>query len=77
MTRKEEIDARKVEIRKEIESADNVAQVEKLEAEVDALNEERKQIERHKEDAVTSKKITEERANVIEREEKNMKMQKN
>lgn len=76
MTRKEEIETRKVEIRKEVESAENVEQVEKLEAELDALNEERKQIESHEKDEITSKKITEEKSEVIEREERKMKNEK-
>lgn len=76
MTRKEEIETRKVEIRKEVESAENVEQVEKLEAELDALNEERKQIESHEKDEITSKKITEEKSKVIEREERKMKIEK-
>lgn len=76
MTRKEEIETRKVEIRKEVESAENVEQVEKLEAELDALNEERKQIESHEKDEITSKKMTEEKSKVIEREERKMKNEK-
>lgn len=76
MTRKEEIETRKVEIRKEVESAENVEEVEKLEAELDALNEERKQIESHEKDEITSKKITEEKSKVIEREERKMKNEK-
>lgn len=76
MTRKEEIETRKVEIRKEVESAENVEQVEKLEVELDALNEERKQIESHEKDEITSKKITEEKSKVIEREERKMKNEK-
>lgn len=76
MTRKEEIETRKVEIRKEVESAENVEQVEKLEAELDALNEERKQIESHEKDEITSKKITEEKSKVIEREERKMNNEK-
>ena len=76
MTRKEEIETRKVEIRKEVESAENVEQVEKLEAELDALNEERKQIESHEKDEITSKKITEEKSEVIKGEERKMKNEK-
>ena len=76
MTRKEEIEARKVEIRNEVEAAENVEKVERLEEEVDALNEEIKQIESHEEDEGTSKKITEEKSKVIEREERKMKNEK-
>lgn len=45
MSRKEEIESRKVEIREEVESAETTEQVEELEKEVDALNEESAQIE--------------------------------
>lgn len=44
MTRLEEIEARKVEIREEVESTENIEKVEELEKEVDALNEEVEQI---------------------------------
>lgn len=45
MTRKEEIEARKMEIREEVENTDNLEVVEKLNEEVESLNEEEKQIE--------------------------------
>ena len=45
MTRKEEIEARKVEIREEVENTDNLEVVEKLNEEVEALNQEEEQIE--------------------------------
>ena len=45
MTRKEEIEARKIEIREEVENAETTEEVEELEKEVDALNEEEEQIE--------------------------------
>ena len=45
MTRKEEIEARKMEIREEVENAETTEEVEELEKEVDALNEEEEQIE--------------------------------
>lgn len=44
MSRKEEIEARKVEIREEVDKAETTEQVEELEKEVDALNEESEQI---------------------------------
>lgn len=45
MTRKEEIEARKAEIRSEVESAEDAEKVEELNNEVDALNEEAEKIE--------------------------------
>ena len=45
MTRKEEIEARKAEIRSEVEEADSVEKVEELNNEVEALNEEAEKIE--------------------------------
>ena len=44
MTRKEEIEARKAEIREEVETTEEVEKVEELSKEVDALNEEESQI---------------------------------
>ena len=46
MTRKEEIEARKVEIREEVESTEDIEKVKELDKEVDALNEEETQIEK-------------------------------
>lgn len=45
MSRIEEIEARKMEIREEVENAETTEEVEELEKEVDALNEEEEQIE--------------------------------
>ncbi len=45
MTRKEEIEARKVELRNEIQNASNIEELNEKEKEVDALNEEETQIE--------------------------------
>ena len=45
MSRKEEIEARKIEIREEVEAAETTEQVEELEKEVEALDEETEQIE--------------------------------
>lgn len=45
MSRLEEIEARKLEIREELEATEEVEKVEELETEVDALNEEKEQIE--------------------------------
>lgn len=49
MTRKEEIEARKAEIRSEVEEADSLEKVEELNNEVEALNEEAEKIEEHEE----------------------------
>lgn len=74
MTRKEEIEARKVEIREEVEQVETTEQVEELEKEVDALNEEITQIDEQKEAEETAEKIEEEKSIVkeIEREERKM-----
>ena len=48
MTKQEEIEARKAEIRTEIEKAENVEKVEELRKEVETLNEESKMIEERK-----------------------------
>lgn len=50
MTRLEEIEARKLELRDEIESAENTEKVEELNKEVEALNEEVQEIEKHEEE---------------------------
>lgn len=49
MERLEEIKARKLELREEIENAENAEKIEELGKEVDALKEEEQQIEEHKE----------------------------
>ena len=49
MERLEEIEARKLELRDEIENAENAEKVEELSKEVEALKEEEQQIEEHKE----------------------------
>ena len=59
MTRLEEIEARKLEIREEIESAEEVEKVEELEKEVEALNEEVEEIENHEEEEGIAEEITE------------------
>lgn len=74
MTRKEEIEARKLEIREEVESAEDVEKVEELEKEVDALNEESKQIDEQKEEEKEAEELEEKsyKAKEIEMEEKKM-----
>lgn len=76
MSRKEEIEARKLELREEIEKAEDAEKVEELNEEVDALVEEEEQIEQHEEEqevaeqleqkSVTAKEI------VIKKEERKM-----
>lgn len=50
MSRKEEIEARKIELRDEIENAETTEKIEELNEEVEALNEEEQQIETHEEE---------------------------
>ena len=78
MTRKEEIEARKVEIREEVENAETTEQVEELEKEVDALNEEEEQIENQEKVEELAEDMKEEKSAVkeIEREEKKMEKKK-
>lgn len=78
MTRKEEIEARKVEIREEVEAAEDIEKVEELEKEADALNEEEAQIEDQEKDEETAGEMEEEKSavKVIEREERKMENKK-
>ena len=78
MTRKEETEARKVEIREEVENAETTEQVEELEKEVDALNEEEEQIENQEKVEELAEDMKEEKSAVkeIEREEKKMEKKK-
>lgn len=50
MTRLEEIEARKVELREELETTEEVEKVEEINNEVEALNEEVQEIEKHEEE---------------------------
>lgn len=74
MTRKEEIEARKVELREEIAAAEDVEKVEELNEEVDALVEEEAQIEEHEEVEETAKELEEKSflAKEIKMEERKM-----
>lgn len=76
MTRKEEIEARKLEIREEVETTEEVEKVEELEKEVDALNEEEKQIEEQEKSEEEAKELEEKsyKAKELEREERKMDM---
>lgn len=78
MTRKEEIEARKVEIREEVEATEDIEKVEELEKEVDALNEEETQIEDQEKNEETAEEMEEEKSavKVIEREERKMENKK-
>ena len=78
MTRKQEIEARKAEIRAEVESTEEIEKVEELEKEVDALNEEEEQIEEHEKNEEFAEEMKEEKSavKVIEREEKKMEKKK-
>lgn len=59
MTRKEEIEARKVEIREEVENAETLEEVENLEEEVETLEEEEKEIEQHEENEEIAEELEE------------------
>lgn len=78
MTKSEEIEARKAEIRTEVEAAQTTEEVEKLNEEVEALNEEEKALKEHAEerkvvDDLATGKIS---AKKIEKEEKSMEEEK-
>lgn len=78
MTRKEEIQARKLEIRSEVESTEEIEKVEELEKEVDALNEEEEQIEDQEKNEEISKELEEKSIQVkeIKMEERKMENKK-
>ena len=59
MSRKEEIEARKLELRDEIEAAEDAEKVEELKEEVDALVEEEEQIEQHEEEQEVAEQLEE------------------
>lgn len=59
MSRKEEIEARKLELRDEIEAAEKPEEVEELTQEVDALVEEEEQIEQHEEEQEVAEQLEE------------------
>lgn len=74
MTRKEEIEARKLELREEIESAEETEKVEELKEEVEALVEEEEQLEEHEEEEKTAEELEERKvtAKEIIKEERKM-----
>lgn len=71
-TRKEEIEARKVEIKSEVEAAEDKETVETLTEEVEALDEELKAINEHQENKSLANKLEEKDVKVISKEEKKM-----
>ena len=76
MSRKEEIEARKLELREEIEKAEDAEKVEELNEEVDALVEEEQQIEQHEEEQEVAEQLEEKSVTakeiVIKKEERKM-----
>lgn len=75
MSRKEEIEARKVEIREEVENTEEVEKIEELTEEVEALNEEEKQIEEQEKQEEEAKEIEEKSFQVkesVKEEKRNM-----
>lgn len=62
MSRKEEIEARKLELRDEIEAAEDTAKVEELTQEVDALVEEEQQLEEVQEEQEEAKDLEEQKS---------------
>ena len=74
MTRKEEIEARKLEIREEVETTEDIEKVEELNKEVETLNEEERKIDEHIENEKSAKEMEEKSFAVKEvvKEEKEM-----
>ena len=76
MSRKEEIEARKLELRDEIEAAEDVEKVEKLNREVEALVEEEQQLEEVQEEQEEAKDLEEQKSiakEIVVEERKEMK----
>ena len=73
-TRKEEIEARKIEIREEVETTEDLEKIEELKEEVETLNEEEKEIDEHIENDKTIDEIEEKKVVLKEvvKEEKKM-----
>ena len=74
MTRLEEIEARKVELREELETTEEVEKVEEINNEVEALNEEVQEIEKHEEENKVAEELEEKKfvAKEIVKEERKM-----
>ena len=77
MTRKEEIEARKLEIRSEVEGAEDIEKVEELNQELETLNEEEKEIDEHIENEEAAKEIEEKSIAVKEVVKEENKMENN
>lgn len=75
-TRKQEIEARKVEIKKECEEATDVEKVEELTKEAETLDEELKQIDEHEANEEKAKELEQKNITVINKEEKKMEEKK-
>lgn len=77
MTRKEEIEARKLELREEIETAEEAEKIEELNEEVEALVEEEQQIEEHEEEEKQAEELEEKKVaakEIVKEERKTMEM---
>lgn len=77
MTRKEEIEARKLELREEIEATEEVEKIEELNEEVEALVEEEQQIEEHEEEEKQAEELEEKKVTakeIVKEEKKTMEM---
>ena len=75
MSRKEEIEARKVELREELENTEDVEKVEEINNEVDALNEEVQEIEKHEEENKEAEELEEKKfmaKEIVKEERKTM-----
>ena len=72
MTRKEEIEARKLEIREEVEKTDNLVVVEQLNEEVEALNQEETQIEEQEHQEEITEEMEEKSVKEVVKEERKM-----
>lgn len=59
MTRKEEIESRKLEIREEVENTEDLEKIEELNKEVETLNEEEKEIDEHQENEEAAEELEE------------------
>lgn len=74
MSRKEEIEARKLELRDELEKTEEPEKVEEINNEVEALNEEVQEIEKHEEENKVAEELEEKKAfaTPINKEERKM-----
>mgnify|MGYP002523531119 CR=1 FL=1 len=75
MTRLEEIEARKVELREELEATEEVEKVEEINNEVEALNEEVQEIEKHEEENKVAEELEEKKfvaKEIVKEERKTM-----